>query len=456
MKHNYLIESVRENLVKYNINNCSILVALSGGADSVCLLHALVTVADEFKLTISAAHVNHMLRGEEAIRDEDFAKSLCQKYNIPFYCERFNVKEIAEKNKQSIEEAGRDVRYSYFESLLALHSISFTATAHHADDNIETVVMRFIRGSGIHGLSGIPFMNNRRVIRPLLNVGKNEILNYINDNGLTYVNDSSNKSCEYHRNKIRNILIPQLEELNQGFKQSLVRNITLYNDTDRYIQEVVQNRFNDLATVKKQYICFLINDLNDEPDIIRHHLLALSIQKLTGGFTPDCARIFDVEKCLLQKNSGVSIGQGISAYVAYNKLYIIKESPSDENSYPLNLNGKTHILNIGTITCRKLTNYNKQKDNNALYLSVNALKNKSLYVRFKKDGDYFYPSGFGHKKNLQDFFVDNKVPRFLRTKIPLILADDDIVCVSSKRADERFAAKNNDTEIFEIIFTEDM
>ncbi len=456
MKHNFLIESVKENLKKYNINNCSILVALSGGADSVCLLHSLITVADEFKLTISAAHVNHMLRGLEATRDEKFAKTLCQKYDIPFYCERFNVKEIAEKNKQSIEEAGRDVRYTYFESLRTLNSISFIATAHHADDNIETVVMRFVRGSGIHGLSGISFMNNRHVIRPLLNVSKDEILNYISDNGLTYVTDSSNDSCEYHRNKIRNVLIPQLEELNHGFKQSLIRNITLYSDTDRYIQEIVQTRFKALATVKKQYISFLINNLNGEPDIIKHYLLSLSVQKLTDGFTPDSARIFDIEKCLSQKNGGVSIGQGISAYVAYDKLYIIKESEPDEKSYSLNLNSETHILNTGTFTCRKVSDFNIKKDKNVVYLSGEAIKNKSLSVRFRKAGDYFYPTGFGHKKNLQDFFVDNKVPRFLRDKIPLVLVNDDIAWICASRADERFVAKNNENEIFEIIFTEDM
>ena len=456
MKHNFLIESVKENLKKYNINNCSILVALSGGADSVCLLHCLITLADEFKLTICAAHVNHMLRGAEATRDENFAKNLCKKYSIPFYCERFNVKEIAEKNKQSIEEAGRDVRYSYFELLRAANSILFIATAHHADDNIETVVMRFVRGSGIHGLSGIPFMNNRHVIRPLLNISKSDILNYINDNGLTYVTDSSNESCEYHRNKIRNVLIPELEQLNPGFKQSLVRNISLYSDTDRYIQEVVQSRFKALATVKKQYIYFLIKDLNSEPDIIKHHLLSLSIQKLADGFTPDSARIFDIERCLSQKNSAVSIGQGISAYVAYNKLYIIKESLADETKYSLNLNGETHILNTGTFICRKVSDFNMKKDRNIVYLNGNALKNKSLYVRFRKDGDYFYPTGFGHKKNLQDFFVDNKVPRFLRDKIPLVLADDDIAWVCANRADERFIAKNKESEIFEIIFTEDI
>lgn len=456
MKHNLLIESAKDSLQKYNINNCSILVALSGGADSVCLLHCLLALADEFKLSVSAAHVNHMLRGNEAERDEQFVKNLCFSLGVTCYCESFPIKKIAEKNKQSIEEAGRDVRYSYFEFLRNTHAIDYIATAHHSDDNIETVVMRFIRGSGIHGLSGIPFINDRRVIRPLLNISKNEILNYIKDNGLSYVTDSSNASCEYHRNKIRNELIPSLEELNSGFKQSLARNIALYQDTDRYMQEITLKRFDKLATVKKQYISFLIRELDSEPDILKHNIISLAIQKLSCGFTPDVARIFDIEKCLSEKNRATSVGQGISAYTAYDKLYIVKDSKPDEKSYPLNLNGETHIPDVGYITCQKVSDTTFKKNKNTIYLSDKNIKNQTLSVRFRKDGDAFYPSGFGHKKSLQNFFVDNKIPRFLRDKIPLVLVGNDIAWVCGKRADERFVAKNNESKVFEIIFTEDI
>ncbi len=453
MKHNLVVESVRIGLEKYNINNCSILVALSGGADSVCLLHCLLALADEFNLSLSAAHVNHMLRGDEAERDEQFAKELCSHFNIICYSEKFSVKEIAQKNKQSIEEAGRDVRYSYFKSLQDQHKIDYIATAHHQDDNIETVVMRFLRGSGIRGLSGISFINDRNVIRPLLNISKNEILSYIENNALTYVTDSSNESCEYHRNKIRNELIPQLEELNPGFKQSLARNIVLYQDTDRYIKEVTLEHFNKLATVKRHYISFLISDLNNEPDIFKHYIISLAIQKLSYGFTPDAARIFDIEKCLSAKNSCVSVGKGISAYTAYDKLYIVKEYAPDKKIYSLGINAKTNIPDIGCLTCREVTDFNLKEDKNIIYLSN---KNNNLSVRFRKDGDAFYPAGFGHKKSLQDFFVDNKIPRFMRDKIPLVLVDNDIAWVCGYRKDERFIAPKEESKLLEIIFTEDI
>ena len=256
MKANALTETVRKTIKTYlpALSGKKVLVGLSGGVDSVCLLHCLYQLKYEFSLTLSAAHVHHGLRGAEADRDETFAEEFCQKLDIPFYKERFDVLAYAKTNKLCVEDAGRQIRYNYFEKLKKEYNFDYVATAHHSDDNTETVLMRFLRGSGIHGLAGIPVCDKRNIIRPLLFVNKQDILSYAEEHQLSYVTDSSNESCEYLRNQIRNSLIPQIEGLNPGFKRSLAQNIRLYQEADAFLLEITAKTFERIASVRKDYI----------------------------------------------------------------------------------------------------------------------------------------------------------------------------------------------------------
>ena len=197
----------------------SILVGFSGGADSTALLHLLKKYAELTGAKLYAAHINHCIRGEEADRDEAFCKSFAQELGVTFFSLRTDVPKIAEQTGESVETAARRVRYEYFDSLMSENNIHILATAHNADDNLETILFNIARGTGLSGLCGIPNIRpcaNGVVVRPIINMEKREILNYCEQNSLKFVTDSTNVDTDYTRNKIRAQIIPVMREVNSG------------------------------------------------------------------------------------------------------------------------------------------------------------------------------------------------------------------------------------------------
>ena len=453
-----LIDIVRDTVQRNNLipRRSRILIALSGGADSVCLLHALLTLKDELEITLFAAHVNHQLRGDEADRDEAFARSLCSQWDVPCFSERFNVRGYAAEKKLSLEEAGREIRYSFFETLLKDHEIDYITTAHHNDDNVETVVMRFLRGSGLHGLSGIPLCNNRRVLRPLLYVSREQIMEYITQNQLPFVTDSTNTEKVYHRNRIRMELIPHMEQFNPNFKKTLCKNIQLYREADAFLQENAAARLQRLAEIRKYDISFSLSELKKEPDVMRHLIIYQALQRISGAQCPDFSRIFDIDRCISARRGSVC-GGGVAVYAIYDRLYIVKERALPHHSYALPLNKAVRIDETGAVfTAKQILMANPPKDKkHTIYLNREKAKAFGISIRFRKNGDVFYPAGFGHKKTLQDYFVDKKIPRFMSDFIPLLMVGDEIAWVCGCRADQRFCPGENDDSVIEITYTED-
>ena len=209
---------IKAFLNKYNIHDCSVTVALSGGADSMCLLDALCELKSEFNIDLTAAHVNHMLRGSEADADEEFAKKVCGNYGVPIFAERINVAEYAAKHGMGTEEAARFLRYRYLMSVCG----DYLATAHNENDNAETVLLNVTRGCGVHGLSGIPEKRGK-IIRPLISVSRAEIENYTACKNIKYVTDKTNFCEDYSRNRIRRTVLPELEKINSGVLAAISR-----------------------------------------------------------------------------------------------------------------------------------------------------------------------------------------------------------------------------------------
>lgn len=207
--------------------NDKILVALSGGPDSVALLRLLLEIKDKYKIELGLCHINHMLRGENSDGDEEFCKRLSQYYKIPFYSLRANIEAYGKEKKIGLEEAGREIRYEFFNRISTQNSYNKIALAHNLDDNVETFLFRLIRGTGINGLKGIPVKRDK-IIRPLLNTKKSDILDYLSNINQEYRIDESNNEKVYSRNKIRLDLIPYIEkEFNPNFKESIT---SLIND----------------------------------------------------------------------------------------------------------------------------------------------------------------------------------------------------------------------------------
>ena len=230
-------------------NADKILVGLSGGADSVSLVLALKALSSKYGFKLYALHVNHMIRGAEADRDEAFSSSICEKYGIEFFCERIDVPSLCQKDGESLELCARNVRYSMFEKICKEHGISYVATAHNACDNAETVIFNLARGAGVHGLCGIPpkreLCDGVAVIRPLIYAQREEIEAFLKENGENFVTDSTNLVADYTRNYIRLNVIPHLKQINPSLEESLLRTAGLHRSDEEYLSCVAKESVTD-------------------------------------------------------------------------------------------------------------------------------------------------------------------------------------------------------------------
>ncbi len=234
--------------------NDAVLVAVSGGPDSVTLVRILQTLKTQYQISLSIAHFNHMLRGEESQQDEAFVKCLAEKLGLPYFCQRQDVASFAKKNKLSIETAGRDLRYHFFNQLLVDHGYTKIATGHTQDDNSEQVLMNLLRGSGTTGLSGIPPVRDSKIIRPLIHLSKNQILTILKNNQHPYRVDSSNVDPAYLRNRIRNNLIPLLEtDYNPEIKNALNRLSQVLRQENDYMDQQTDQAFQDCLVEQDEH-----------------------------------------------------------------------------------------------------------------------------------------------------------------------------------------------------------
>ncbi len=233
-----LLDEVRLFLRQHSVNNCRITAALSGGADSVCLLHALHLLRAEFALDVDAIHIQHQLRGEESLRDEIFCKDFCESLEIPLQVISCDVRGFAQEHDMSIETAARECRYTAF----SRYCDGFVATAHTASDNLETVLFRMTRGTGLKGLCGIPPQRSQ-FLRPLLRVSREDVEAYASQNGLFYVTDSTNAQTCYRRNFLRHRVVPQLRECNPSLEESLARMVQTLRADEDYLEIQARSAF---------------------------------------------------------------------------------------------------------------------------------------------------------------------------------------------------------------------
>lgn len=258
-----------------------ILVAVSGGSDSMCLLYALILLKDKLKIDLEVAHVNHMLR-EESDAEEMELRKFCNDHNIIIHVGKFDIKEISKQHRQSTETAARNIRYIYFRKVAKNINANKIAVAHNTNDNAETVLMHFIRGSSLNGLTGIQYKNND-IIRPLLNLEKKDINAFCIENNISYAIDKTNSELIYTRNKVRLDLIKRIEEYNPNFINSVSRMTEILTEEEEYIN---QTSYKELKKViiseTSDDIIFDIKVLNNYDKCIRRRIIILLIQKITN------------------------------------------------------------------------------------------------------------------------------------------------------------------------------
>lgn len=445
-----MLAKVKETISRYALlqPGDKVLVALSGGADSVCLLSVLQELSRELQLSLVAAHVNHGLRGQESDDDEAFVRKLCTERNVPLFVCRADVAALAKKNKCGLEEAGRNKRYSFFREIAEQEQLNKIATAHHAGDNVETVLMRLIRGTGPLGLGGIPCRNGN-VVRPLLYVNRTEIEQYLQENGLAWREDSSNKETVYTRNKIRHQLIPVLEEeFNPNFQKNFSEQIELYASGAAYLEKVVQKLFETLAKPVAGGFGFNCQDLRTENEFLVSMLLHKTIVSLTDNRETGMTAVRLTKELSEHSHGEIQLGGGVMAQVCHGVLYIRRNLSSEPFCYAVEPKNVFFVPGQQTkLFFSQVETVPEHPEAKQAYIRADALKGKKLVLRSRREGDCFYPVGMNGKRKLKDFFIDKKVPRFMRDTVPLLTADDEIVWVVGERVDARYAARNEEENI---------
>lgn len=423
----------------------SIICAVSGGADSVCMLDILLSIKDELSLKLYVAHLNHGLRGKEADNDESFVKGLCEKYSLPFYSKNVNVNELSKRLKISCEEAGRIARYGFFDELRVQLGAVKVSTAHNKNDNVETVLMRIFRGTDLKGLSGIPSFNENNVIRPILCLNRKEIEEYLRFKDIDFVTDSTNLENDFTRNKIRNTLIPTIiDDYNSGFIDTFASDIELFSEGNDFIEKYVSKKYNELSVKENFGLRFDISSLLKEDAYIVKRIIKTAIFSLCNLNIANnlCSIIYDS----LTNDTVITISKNLDIYVKYNSMYLVTKKETANFSYHFNSFGTYYIPEVNSYL--DISEFNGKanfSDKNTIYLSTDKVE-CSFILRSRKNGDRIKLQNCGYKK-LGDIFTDAKIPIFLRDEIPVLEYNKEIIWVCGMRDDPDFRKSTNDKYI---------
>lgn len=431
-----VLNEVKNTIQKHNMFNYNdtVVIGVSGGADSVMLLHCLNSIKEEYNLELLVAHVNHKIRKDTAERDALFVESLCKKLGIKFYLREVPIPELAKEYGLTEEEMGRKVRYDFFSELAGEEGK--IATAHNANDNVETVLMRFMRGTGIKGMSGIPYVRDN-IVRPILNVSREDIERYIEENSLTHITDETNFESVYTRNKIRLELIPFIKEhFNPNLINTVNNNIISYKEDSDYFEIETDKLFEKYAKRENFIISLPLQVLREKhPSISKRLILKTSMIFLNDIQTNLSADM--VEKIYQNLDSKVGttfvINKELQVRVGYEDL--IFENLQEKQ----NFNEEVYSYNFGEDISLFLKefemklNFSVVENSNIVnrpfefYLPLEEYKDKILEIRTRRDGDIFRIEDNVHKK-LNKMFVDKKIDKNIRDTIPLLCNGKEVLC----------------------------
>ncbi len=405
----------------------TLLLAVSGGVDSVVLCELCKQAGYDFVI----AHCNFQLRGEESKRDENFVTALAEKYGVTFYTITFDTSSIANQEKKSVEETARDLRYKWFENLSIEHGYNYVVTAHHANDNIETVLMNFFRGTGIKGLHGILPKQNK-IVRPLLFANKKELSAFAAENRLDFVVDHTNAQNDFTRNYFRNELIPAIKKVFPGAEENVLNNITRFGEAEQLYNQAIELHKKKLLEYKGNEIHIPVLKLQQAAPL---HTIIYEIVK-DYNFT--ALQTADVVS-LLKSESGKYIQSSTHRIIRNRKWLII--SPNQTIAVQNILIEETDervTFESGVLQMEKLS----QLPSVSIHPSIAQLDAAEIkfpmLLRKWKTGDYFYPLGMQKKKKLSRFFIDQKLSLTQKENVWVIESNKKILWVVGMRIDDRF------------------
>lgn len=442
----FLLHKVKETIRKYNMieKGDRILVAVSGGPDSVTLLHVLSMLKDELGISLVIAHVNHMLRNEESDGDEEYVKRLGDNLKIPVKTCRVDADKYAREQGVSTEVAGREIRYAFFKEISIKESCNKVAVAHNANDQVETFMMRLFRGSGIYGLRGIDAVRDN-IIRPLIDIDRSSIERFCEEMNIETRLDATNLENIYSRNKIRLDVLPYISEnFNKDIVRTIMRTIDSFTIDNDYLEEQsyisykkYTKNLGDRIIIDKE--AFLLHKA------ILSRLVRNVIRELLGNIKEIEKKHIDEIILIQSGETGKELILPREVKVINNYGDIVIQLYNETNKFinferDINLNGSTYIEELDiTVDCEITDKKNINKfSNNYLIKYFDYDKIKKVTIRNRRDGDYFTPLGMKGRKKIKDLFINEKIDKSKRNKIPLILFNNEIAWIVGLRISETF------------------
>jgi tRNA(Ile)-lysidine synthase len=443
-----------------------ILVALSGGPDSVCLLNILFELKEELNIDIGAAHINHLLRGEDAFKDEEYVIEICEKFGIPYFMTRVDINNYSKEHKISSELAGRQVRYDFFEEIIKKEGFNKIATAHNANDQAETILFRIMRGTGLEGLGGIKPSRNNKVIRPILCLSRKEVEGYIQLKKLKPRIDKTNFEKIYNRNKIRLDILPYMKEnFNDDIIQTLNRMSVLLQKDNEFIEKLALNSYKKYCIEEEDYFIIKEEIFKEEEPIINRVLRHALVKYSKSNYDFEMKHINEIFY-LSQKTSGkvVDLPNGIYVENIYGDIYIKnKKNKCNINDKEEKISiSRAEINNQRIIFGQFVVEFSVSKDYQRDIVSLNNSDNliqcfdfdkisDNILVRKRIDGDKIIPLGMSGTKKLKDIFIDMKIPKEERESIPILCFDKKIAWIIGIRASEEYKVTNQSKNILKVV-----
>lgn len=438
----------------------TVVAAVSGGADSVVMLHLLWRMSKEYRLRIVVAHLDHGLRGRESRRDFLFVEALVKSLGLPFEGGRLKPGEL-KGVPGSPQEAAREKRYEFLERAAARHGAGKTALGHTLDDQAETVLMRLLKGSSLSGLAGIPAKRGR-YIRPLLEISRKEIEEYASAEGLKYVTDSSNLERKYLRNRLRLDLIPELQrEYNPNIIETLSRTAAHLRADDEFMEKAAERAFRSICVERRPASVTL-----DRKKLLRAHgsiiarVFFLAVRRLgREGIELGSAHVEAFTELARgpRPNATISLPGGIRAGRAYDRVVVTGEAALEAAEFEaiLNVPGRTVIEGIGEFRAAvaDASTRGLEGDGNTAWFDYKALKTAGpLVIRQARPGDRFVPFGMKGRRKLKDLFIDLKVPPLERRRTPVVLAGVDIIWLAGLRRSGLFRVEEGARKALRVEF----
>lgn len=446
-----------------------LLVAVSGGPDSVALLYALVLMSAEYQLRLTAAHLNHGLRGAEAGREEDFVRRLSADMGLDCICKTVDIRALRKGRGQSLEETAREERYRFLKETASICGAVKIATGHHRDDQAETVLMNLLRGSGPEGLKGIAPVWETRIIRPLLNVAREEILEFLREEGLEHMTDSSNLSTVFLRNRIRNDLLPELKKnYNPRIVAGLSRTAEIIRREDDYLQNTVREQIARWGIVLERGELLLpLTEFLGMHEALQGRIIKFLLESFIPSGRGIGYRHIDAVLGLcrngLDRRASLDLPCLIGVKIQGDILRIVREKsriargarrpPPAGYSYPMDVPGEIFLPETGaTIRCELIEKphfWAMRELPEMAFMDYERLV-PPLIVRNARQGDRMAPLGMGGTKKLKSYFIDRKIPFSHRQKIPLLVDARSVVWIAGERICERVKVTAGTTRVLKV------